>query len=624
MSHSLSNRKDRIQAIRNADTDGNILKQIFGLDKDKTIVRALIEREDVSESLLNEIYEWSAETRESKFGPLSEGSGEESRFFPNDPKKQYEAYQNRYACLVSFAYRKSIPKHVAEKIALDERHDQGAAMLAANGLLSEEFIHKILDEQPRVRRYFYVFPRNNSAAVRSKLIEYLRESRDPELLESFMVCQEPTPEELVVLREIFPSRRSAMTAEEKEEDFEEKLLQMNNAHDQLSDDFYLNNPAAFLFLKIREHDQIFFSDIDVLECHKKEWSWVMNEYPGAFRAEYLRFSKLVTVEQMQEAAKDDYYLPCFYLGSRPDIDSSVAEILMNDEEPFMRHVIAKNMAAPYSLSTKGLTDVSPIVRIGFAQRESFTVSELKKILQDEVPAVAQTPFNEFGHLPKSANHFLQISSGSRDEFLDLVQSSSVQVLPHLATVIARTSNPNTFAANNFLASHVDAKVRVAFVRPHHRFDFVNSMSPEVLVKLAGDKLSQIRKYVLQHAFDRDIQQADFPRLFTSNEVSELQKMVLAASVTDRKVFSKFSNYKSDWIKLGFYLNWKATESEKSQISFEDGQFRALAERLCQERDHVDDAVEQGPLVWIDDLRGEELDAFWGGKYPSGWGQDEEV
>ena len=72
-------------------------------------------------------------------------------------------------------------------------------MLAANGLLSEEFIHKILEEQPRVRRYFYVFPRNNSAAVRSKLIEYLRESGDRELLESFMVCQEPTPEELAVL-----------------------------------------------------------------------------------------------------------------------------------------------------------------------------------------------------------------------------------------------------------------------------------------------------------------------------------------------------------------------------------------------------------------------------------------
>ena len=624
MSHSLSNRKDRIQAIRNADTDGNILKQIFDMDKDKTIIRALIDREDISESLLNEIYEWSAETRESKFGPISGGSGEESRFFPNDSKKQYDAYQTRYASLVSLAYRKSIPQQVAEKIALDERHDQGAAMLAANGLLSEEFIHKILEEQPRVRRYFYVFPRNNSAAVRSKLIEYLRESGDRELLESFMVCQEPTPEELAVLKEIFPSKRSSMTDEEKEEDFEEKLLQMNNAHDQLTDDFYVNNPAAFLFLKVREHDKIFFGDIEALECHKEEWSWVMNEYPGAFRAEYLLFSKHVTLEQMQEAARDDYYLPCFYLGNRADIHPSVAEILMQDEEPFMRHVIAKNMAAPYALSVKGLTDDSPIVRIGFAQRDALTVSELKKILQDPIPAVAETPFNEFGHLPKSANYSLQLTSGSMDEFLDLVQSSSAQVLPHLAYLIGRTASPNTFEANNYLASHIDANVRVAFVRAHQRIDFMNLMAPENIAKLAGDKLSQIRKYVLQHAFDRDIQQADFPRLFASNEVSELQKMVLAASVTDRKVFSKFSNYPSDWVKLGFYLNWKATETERSLISFEDSEFRALAERLCQERDQVEDAVEQRQLGWNDDLEGKELDAYWGGKYPSGWGQDEEA
>ena len=57
MSHSLSNRKDRIQAIRNADTDGNILKQIFDMDRDEAVIRALVHREDLSESLLNDIYE---------------------------------------------------------------------------------------------------------------------------------------------------------------------------------------------------------------------------------------------------------------------------------------------------------------------------------------------------------------------------------------------------------------------------------------------------------------------------------------------------------------------------------------------------------------------------------------
>jgi hypothetical protein len=301
---------------------------------------------------------------------------------------------------------------------------------------------------------------------------------------------------------------------------------------------------------------------------------------------------------------------------------------MNDVEPFMRHVIAKNMAAPFSLSLKGLTDQSPIVRIGFALRESMTVSELKKILQDPVPAVAQTPFNEFGHLPKSSSNSLDLSSGSIDEFLDLVQTSSPQLLPHLANLLGRTSNPNAFEANNYLASHPDANVRVEFIRPHKRFNFLNSLSPEVLAKLAGDKLSQVRKYVLQHAFERDIQQADFPRLFASNDVGELQKMVLAASVTDRKVFTKYANYPSDWVKLGFYLNWKATTIEKSLISFEERDFKTLAERLCQERDLLGDAVDRTAYRaysgWNDDLHGEELDAYWGGKYPSGWGQDEEA
>ena len=180
MSHSLSNRKDRIQAIRSPGTAQSVLKQIFEMDKDKTVIRALIDREDVSESLLDEIYEWTAET------------------------KEYDAYQIRYSCLISFAYRKSIPQRVAEKIALDERHDQGAAMLAANGILREEFILKILDEEPRLRLYFYVFPRNNSVAVRAKLIDYLRESQDYESFESFKDCQVPTPEEAKILKEIFP------------------------------------------------------------------------------------------------------------------------------------------------------------------------------------------------------------------------------------------------------------------------------------------------------------------------------------------------------------------------------------------------------------------------------------
>lgn len=627
MSQVPTNRKDRIQAIRNPNTDHKTLKQIFDMDKDEAVVRALVQQEDLSESLLNDIYEWTAETKESKFGPIAENSGNRSNFFPNDPKKQYKAYQTRYATLIGLAHRKTLPPKIAEKVSLDERHDQGAAMLAAKGLLSEEFIHRIFEQEPRVRQYFCVFPRNNSATVRLKLIEYLRESQNLDALESFLVCQKPTDEELSHLREIFPSKFSSMSEEEKEVAFEEKLQEMNNSHNQLWEDFYFNNSASFLFFKIRDFDMIFIGDIDNLECHKHEWSWVINEYPEAFRAEYLRFSKLVTLDQMRDAARDDYYLPCFYLGSRPDIDPSVAEILIKDDEPFMRHVIAKNMAAPYSLSLLGLSDESPIVRIGFAQRDSLTVSELKKILSDPVRAVAETPFNEFGHLPKSVNLSLKLSSGSIEEFLDLVQSSSPQVLPHLAYLIGRTSNPNAFEANNYLASHSDANVRIEFIRGHQRIDFMNSISSQVLAKLAGDKLSQIRKYVLQHVFGRDIQQTDFPRLFSSDDVSDLQKMVLAASVTDRKVFTKFANYPSDWVKLGFYLNWKATTIEKSLISFEEHEFNSIASRLCQERDDVGDVVDRsaylGHAGWNDELDGEELDAYWGGKYPSGWGEEDE-
>lgn len=628
MSHVPTNRKDRIQAIRNPDTDAETLKQVFDVDKHVTVIRALIERSDTPDQLLREIYDWSAETKDSKFGPLYEQSEQESEIYPENPKKQYEEYQSRYSILLTLTNRKLMPTELAEKIALDERHDQGPATLAANGLLSEQFILKIFVQRPQVCRYFCVFPRNNTQAIRKALIEYLRQSQNLDALESFLVCQDPTPEELTTLRQIFPSEWSSMSDEEKEADFEEKLLQMNNAHDQLRDDFYINDPVKFLFRKIPQHHKIFISDIDSLDCHKKMWSWVMSEYPEAFRAEYLLFSSLVTLEQMQDAARDDYYLPCFFLGSREDIHPRVAEVLMQDEEPFMRHVIAKNMAAPFSLSLKGLTDESPIVRIGFAQRDSLTVSELNKILQDPVPAVAQTPFNEFGHLPKSSSYSLQLSSGSVEEFLDLVQSSSPHVLPHLANLIGRTSDPNAFEANNYLASHPDPNVRVEFMRPHKRFDFLNSVRPEVLAKLAGDKLSQIRKYVLQHAFDRDIQQADFPRLFASEDVSELQKMVLAASVTDRKVFTKFANYPSDWVKLGFYLNWKATKIERSLISFEEREFKLLAEQMCQERDLLGDVVDRtaylGYLGSSEDLQGEELDAYWGGEYPLGWSAEDET
>ena len=627
MSHSLTNRKDRIQAIRSPGTAQSVLKQIFEMDKDKTVIRALIDREDVSESLLDEIYEWTAETRESKFGPISEGSGKESRFFPNDPKKQYDAYQIRYSCLISFAYRKSIPQRVAEKIALDERHDQGAAMLAANGILSEEFILKILDEEPRLRPYFYVFPRNNSVAVRAKLIDYLKESQDYESFESFKVCQVPTPEEAKILKEIFPSRYSTMSEEEKSARFDERLEEINEAYRELFEKFYFDDPATFLLSRISEYDRIFTFDIDALDCHDDEWSKIIETYPEGFRAEYLLFSKKITLAQMKEAARDDYYLPCFYLGNRPDLNPDVAEILFNDDEPFMRFVAARNMATPQEIAEKALLDSDPIVRLGFALRSEMSASALLKVLKDPARVVAEAPFNEQGMLPLGWNARLKLTSGSPHEYLSIVQTASTQLLLPLAYLLGRTEDQNTVLANDFLGSHPDANVRVEFIRGQRNRDFLTSMSKEVIVKLAGDKLSQIRKYVLQHSFSRDIQQADFARLFDDPKTSEMQKMVLAAAVTDRKVWRKMSAHTSELVKLGAFLNWKLDASESLSVSFTDPDMSRLALQLALERDQVGEKVNRSGYMGYsgeyEDLSSEELDLYWGGQYPTAWGKREE-
>ena len=269
MTYQPTNRKDRITAIRDERTSYSILRQIFEDDKNERVIRTLIRREDMPEDLLEEIYEWSIEK-----SPIS---------------------------IYDFAYRKQMSKDLAEQIALDDRHLQGAAMLAANGLLSEEFILNCLENYPAIRKYFYVFPKNNTAAIRSKLIDLLRESKDRKSLESFVVCQKPTPEENIILREIFPSSTQSLTEEERRARFDENMVLINAAYDELVLNFYVNRSASFLFHSINDYNRIFTYDIDVLDCHEHDWAWVINEYPSPFRAEYLRFSELVTLKQMQEA-----------------------------------------------------------------------------------------------------------------------------------------------------------------------------------------------------------------------------------------------------------------------------------------------------------------------------------
>ena len=595
MTYQPTNRKDRISAIRDERTSHSILRQIFEDDKNERVIRTLIRREDMPMGLLEEIYEWSIEE-----SPIS---------------------------IYDFAYRKHMSRDLAERIALDDRHLQGAAMLAANGLLSEEFILNCLDNYPAIRKYFYVFPKNNTAAIRSKLIDLLRESKDRDSLESFVVCQKPTPEENIILHEIFPSSTQSLTEEERRARFDENIVLIDAAYDELVLNFYVNRSASFLFHGISDYNKIFNYDIDLLDCHEHDWAWVMNEYPSPFRAEYLRFSKLVTLKQMQEALVDDYYLPCFYLGCRPDLDPSIAEALMNEEEPFMRHVVAKNMATPLSIARRALTDSSPTVRMGYASRKSMSVSDLIQIFADSAPVVAETPFNENYILPSTGNRNIELVEGSVEEYLTLVQTCSDRALPHLAYILGRTGEPNSWKANNFLGSHENPNVRIQFIRGHRKNDYFSSISPEIHVKLAGDKLSQIRKYALQRAIEGEVLQGDIQRMIQDSRYSEFQKMTLAANVTDRKIHAQLMEYPSDWVKLGAYLNWKATPTNKNSIEFSDSSFEEKAWELSAERDAVGADIHVDPFPDFPDpdnypsiykLTPTEQDAYWGGEFPRGW------
>ena len=595
MTYQPTNRKDRITAIRDERTSYSILRQIFEDDKNERVIRTLIRREDMPEDLLEEIYEWSIEK-----SPIS---------------------------IYDFAYRKQMSKDLAEQIALDDRHLQGAAMLAANGLLSEEFILNCLENYPAIRKYFYVFPKNNTAAIRSKLIDLLRESKDRKSLESFVVCQKPTPEENIILREIFPSSTQSLTEEERRARFDENMVLINAAYDELVLNFYVNRSASFLFHSINDYNRIFTYHIDVLDCHEHDWAWVINEYPSPFRAEYLRFSELVTLKQMQEALVDDYYLPCFYLGSRPDLDPLIAELLMNEEEPFMRHVAAKNMATPLSIARRALTDSSPTVRMGYASRKSMSVSDLIQILADPAPVVAETPFNENYILPSTGNRNIELVEGSVEEYLTLVQTCSNRALPHLAYMLGRTGEPNSILASDFMGSHDDPNVRIQFIRGPRTKDFFNSISPETLAKLSGDKLSQIRKYALQRAIGGEVLQGDIQRMIQDSRYSEFQKMTLAANVTDRKIHAQFMEYPSDWVKLGAYLNWKATPTNKNSIEFSDSSFEGKAWELSAERDAVGADINVDPFPDFPDddnwpsiykLTPAEQDVYWGGVFPRGW------
>ena len=624
MSQAPTNRKSRIAAIRAESTSDSELIQIFADDPHVDVMRAILQRFQVPDALLESIYNWSAEAGNSKFGPTYEGTGGVPKFFPDNPSKEYEAYQTRYGILSSFGYRKSMPVKLAERVALDSRLDQTAAMLAARGHLSEEFILKILSEDHPRRKYFFVFPKNNTPAIRSRLMDILEETGNRELRNSFVISQKPTPEEETRLRKIFPVNPTELTDEDRQNRITEAFENMDAGHMALFEDFYKNRPALYYFRKVQEIDRICPFNIEKLKLEEESWSEITEKFTEPFRAEYLRYGLNVTTEQMKTALKEDYYLAAYYLAHRPNLPSELVELFLQEEDGLFHGAIAANPTVSYEKARAVLSHPDPGARVGLSLRDKLEVRDALALLEDPVPMVREAIFNENDLLPLGYRPSREFVGGTVEEYEELVKLCPPKRLPDLAYPLGRLANPQTIRAADFLGSHSNPNVRIQFIRGPRQSDFFTAISPETVVKLAGDKLIQIRKFTFQRAFDRDVQQGDIPRLLMDSRVSEFQKMVLAAVVTDRKVFATTVDHPSDWVKLGAYFNWKANNADRDSISFSDPLFARKALLLMMERNSVGDDVtlepfpdffEEGTRPNIFTLSREDQDAYWGGEFP---------
>jgi len=624
MTPAPTNRKARIAAIRTDSTPDEVLFQIFADDPHVDVIRAIIQRPQVPEKLLNSIYDWSAEAGDSKFGPTYEDNGDTPKFFPNDAQKEYEAYQTRYSILSSFGYRQQLPKTLAERITSDSRLDQVAAMLAARGHLSEEFILSLLEfEHPR-RQYFFIFPKNNSPKIRARLLDIIEETQNRELLDSFRISQKPTPDEESRIKEIFPSSSIPQTEDERQARIDEALVYMNSTYKNLFDDFYRYRPALYYFRTVKDSDRICPFDLEKGQFEKKSWDEITEEFTEPFRAEYLRFGLNVTIAQMKTALKEDYFLVAYYLAHRPNLPAEMVDLFFQEEDGFLHGAIAANPTVPYSIARSVLSHSDPGARVGLSLRRQIEVRDALTLLQDPVPMVRESIFNENDLLPVGYRPSREFVNGSIEEYEELVKRCPPNRLPHLAYPLGRATDPKTIRAADFLGSHFNPNVRIEFIRGPRQAEFFSSVSPETVVKLAGDKLIQIRKHTFMRAFDRDVQQGDIPRLLADSKVNELQKMVLAAVVTDRKVFATTIEHPSEWVKLGAYFNWKATSVDRKNIHFADPRFASKAEYLMIERNSVGDDVarepypdffeeEERPSIFT--LNHEEQDTYWGGKFP---------
>lgn len=630
-----SNRKARIAAVRDPKTSPRMLEAILDSDYNVDLIRSFVQREDCPDAVLRKIARWCLQTSHSKYGPTYEGTDERPLFGKDDPDQEYKEYQSRYSILLSMLHRKKLPTDVVEDLANDKRVDGGPANLAANGHLSDEYILRCLSERPETRRYFYVFPKELSQIIQDELFEIIIEESNREWLDMYLRRYPITEVQKSRLRKVFGAPESKPPSEEEAEAaLDKRISEVLEFYDKRLEKFYMGGVVEFI--SGQEFAERIcpwtFESIDIFNKPVKE---MMENFHEGIRADFYAYAENLSVELQREIAEEDYYYPCFYLASRKDLDHGVAERFLNDEFPILRFAVAMNSALPSELVASALEDPDPTVRIGYAQRSLLTASEVLKILNDTVPAVSQILFNENGLHYRGTN--FKFSSGSSQEFNLLASESSVHIVEQLARLLTAYAKPEVVPALISLAFSKSGNRRVALLRPGTWNDFVaKALDDGMIIKLAGDKLSQVRKYVVNHVVGRDVRQLDYFRLIDEPNLNSLQKAVLAAGLTDRAEFQKVLRIKDDLIQLGCYLNWKSSEQEVSMVRFLNDDWYVPAENLRKNRDSNEDfvtpkpyQVEVGPvdardpsfyeipapIPWIRERTREEQDEFWGGKFP---------
>jgi hypothetical protein len=597
-----SNRKGRVTAIRDPKTSPEMLREIFAFDQHSNVTRELARREDCPEDLLLSLYKLS--TKEDN---------------------------ERIDILYDLSWRKRMSTHVAEVIASDLRVPQIPGMFASRNLLSEAFIINCLRTRPETRRSFYVGPTTNSVMIRDELYKLLLTDKSKENLESFKRHYQLTPDEETELSETY--KGEALSEEERKARFLEAWNVAIEKHEAQLRRFYTGDIVDFISGFQRAYSY--------MPWHVDNFGWetwtferIMDEMDvvEGIRAEFYGFSRKVSTEVLLQAVQDDYFYPCFYIANRSELDPECARALFAEEHPFLRFAVARNLSSPPDVVAEALKDPHPTVRVGFAQRSIMHPRDLATILRDPVPAVAQMIFNE-DRLHLSFNSMLKLEGGSEEDYLDLLTAVSPKSLHRMAEIVARSHNPSALPALRILAKSEDGATRVSTVRGLAHGDFGNQIEDDVWIGWAGDKLSQIRTYVVKRLIGYETRQVDFLRLLREQNLSGLQKSVLMAGLTDRKEYRAALELNDDDINLGAYVNWKASIEEYEGIEFRDRTYLERAREIRSVRDRVSSEVredwypnyevlDESQAQWIGTASREIQDWFWGGEYPEKLFDDE--